>query len=629
MQSGGLAKFICLIMAGAMVMILVGSRVGAGSDEYFSYGQLANQVEVLVNKYPGLVSSTAAGKTVDGRTIWAVTLGKGPRNVIITGALHASEWIATPVLIRTMETYARDYQQGAIVNGEPVSHILDNYSFTFFPMVNPDGVTLVQEGVDAFPDRKDALLAMNPGSSDFSKWKANIRGVDLNRNYNIRWGLPVSGSTAGEPNYAFYGGTEPESEPETKVIADWMRRHDPVLLLDYHSYGNLLYWYYLQTGEALERDRRIVRSMRAYSGFRMEEVTPSTLPSSTLTYWGSAVSKIPSICVELGGRPPNYLRMQDVSGIFNSVKYLPLVAVMNLPDYKPHISLESVDLPEKVEIPLLETGVLTPMPIPANAAIPETTWVSSASEIVSVSARGEITAHALGQATITLTVEGGVIATVQVTVSPNRVTDAVEISREGWNQSDRAVLTNTDNPKGAAALAARLGIPLLLTGDGLHDQTREEIVRLGVEKIYFYDAEGAVSAQAEQELEEMRINVTRVKGYGPASSQSWVGTRNSGGVTVIMGFDFPDTLDIASRAVSSCITVVTVEQLELPVALNIIRELNSDTVNVISGASYMERQMFPRVAQFYGPEFPLAAGDTVQIAIVGGPEGNGILVAAP
>lgn len=520
MQSCKLARVVCLAMISILILIpsgRVGSEgIGVSSDEFFSYEQLTSQIQTLARHYPNLVDLASTGKSVKGRTIWSVTLGKGQKNVIVTGSLHASEWITTPVLLKTMEAYAQDYYRGASVNGEPVKHILDNYSFTFFPMVNPDGVTLVLEGADAFPNRKEALLAMNPRGDDFSRWKANIRGVDLNRNYNVRWGLPVTGSAAHEPNYAFYGGAEPESEPETKVIVDWMRRHNPVLLLDYHSYGDILFWYYLQTGAVLERDRRIVQAMRDYSGYRMEAVAPSVLPSSTLTYWGSAAVKIPSICVELGNRPPNYLRMRDVSGIFSRVKYLPLIAVMNLPDYRPHLSLESVSLPEKLEISLLETEVLRALPSPANAKISKTSWVSSAPEIVSVSAQGEITAQKLGVAEITLTVDGGPTATVQVTVGPNDVFDAVEISRAGWDQSDTAVLTHGDTG-GAEELAARLDVPLLLTGDGdgLHELTREEIVRLGTEKIYIFDEDGAISALTELELEKMGVYAARVTGYSP------------------------------------------------------------------------------------------------------------------
>lgn len=54
----------------------------------------------------------------------------------------------------------------------------------FVPMVNPDGVTLQQEELKAFPISLHAsLLEMNEGSKNFKRWKANAKGIDLNRQY--------------------------------------------------------------------------------------------------------------------------------------------------------------------------------------------------------------------------------------------------------------------------------------------------------------------------------------------------------------------------------------------------------------------------------------------------------------
>ena len=59
----------------------------------------------------------------------------------------------------------------------------------FIPMTNPDGVRLAQEGAGFIRNKelKKNLLQIN-GGPDFSLWKANINGVDLNTNFDARWG---------------------------------------------------------------------------------------------------------------------------------------------------------------------------------------------------------------------------------------------------------------------------------------------------------------------------------------------------------------------------------------------------------------------------------------------------------
>lgn len=311
--------------------------------KYYTYDKLGQHLQKLASHYPGLARTAVVGKSVEGNNIWSITIGTGSEHVLILGSVHASEWITTPVLMRTIETLLWDYTQELSVQGELVKDILDRYSITFIPMVNPDGVKLVQEGAGAYPGRAEELLALNKYKdpetgaetdygNDFSRWKANIRGVDLNRNFPVKdWDKQPGSETVPEPRYAGYPGPYAESEPETKAVVNWVRNNNPVMLLDYHSYGDYLFWWYKQKN--LARDRKIVQAMRRYTGYRMEPEHGNTDFSASSTYWGSNEFGIPSVTVELGDQPPRLLGMGHVPGIFARVKYLPLIAIMNLPGY--------------------------------------------------------------------------------------------------------------------------------------------------------------------------------------------------------------------------------------------------------------------------------------------------------
>ena len=581
----------------------------------YTYNQLTSKLQALANQYPALVTLSVQGKSVDNRNIWSITLGKGSKKVLVTGSLHASEWITTPVLVETIESYLKEYGQGSRVNGEPVKHILDTYSITFLPMVNPDGVTLVQQGADAFPQRKNALLAMNhpTSGSNFNRWKANIRGVDLNRNFNVRWGEPISSSLiSNKPSYAFYGGPSPESEPETRVVANWIRNHKPEILLDYHSYGEYLFWYYLQTGSALERDRSIVQAMRAYSGYRMEGVNPNTLPSSTLTCFGSMVSKIPSVCVEVGNKPPRYLKMSDVPYIFSQVKYLPLIAIMNIPDYKPYIPVQSVSLISSIDTVPGAIEFLAASVSPSNASNKKVSWTSSHPDIVSVNSQGKLTVHKLGSATITVkTEDGGKSASCHVTVYPSlpriqgstRYLTAVEISKAGWDSAEAVILTRGDDFADGLAgipLAYQMDAPLLLTqSNSLNSHTRNEIERLGAEKVFILGGMEAISKNVEEELSiEMKLEVERINGINRFDTAAQIarGLHSSDTAVIVYGYNFPDALSSAAYAAVNGYPILLTNQNELHANTeSILQELEIKNTLVIGGQSVISDEVLKKL----------------------------------
>jgi g-D-glutamyl-meso-diaminopimelate peptidase len=62
-------------------------------------------------------------------------------------------------------------------------------SLSIVPIVNPDGVSLVLNGPPENETWRNRVIELNNGSTDFSGWKASIRGVDLNDQFPARWEL--------------------------------------------------------------------------------------------------------------------------------------------------------------------------------------------------------------------------------------------------------------------------------------------------------------------------------------------------------------------------------------------------------------------------------------------------------
>jgi g-D-glutamyl-meso-diaminopimelate peptidase len=211
-------------------------------------------------------AAISIGETAYGRQIWAASLGDGPATVLLHGAHHGSEWLTTPLLVRMLADYA----------GAPDADLLSQVTIWFVPMVNPDGVTLQQQGVLAFPEEaRPGLIAMNGGSTDFSWWKANGQGVDLNRQYPAQW--EAIRANVAVPALANHKGAAPLTAPEAVAMADFTATIDPEVTVSYHASGHVIYWHFYTDPEHVERDRALAQQLADLTGYAL--VPPEADPS--------------------------------------------------------------------------------------------------------------------------------------------------------------------------------------------------------------------------------------------------------------------------------------------------------------------------------------------------------------
>ena len=222
------------------------------------------------------------GRSVFGRDIIAAKAGSGAKKIIITAAIHARENVTASLVAEA----ALGYKGNATV--------------WFVPLVNPDGAEIVANGAEALGGRGftpketdkteliangdkefrtadaftealgaagEALIRINGGSRDFSLWKANAHGVDLNVNFDANFGQGRQNVFSPAPEN--YVGEYPFSEPETRALRDFTLETGPDLTISYHAKGRLVYWYFGQSGEAKERDRRIASEAAKTLGYSL------------------------------------------------------------------------------------------------------------------------------------------------------------------------------------------------------------------------------------------------------------------------------------------------------------------------------------------------------------------------
>ena len=207
----------------------------------YSYEQMVSDIWALAAAYPDLISVFSIGQSVEGRELLAFDFGRGKRQIVLCSTMHACENIATNVLMYMVDQYCQGYEEDGSYGGLSYREILDRVTFRVVPMVNPDGVELAQNGLSAVgAEAADALRAMGYGDYyDFSGWKANVRGVDINRNFSHGWG-ERDGVTGPAP--AYWCGPEPLSEPESRAMQQLLDATDYDMLISLHIRGEAVYW---------------------------------------------------------------------------------------------------------------------------------------------------------------------------------------------------------------------------------------------------------------------------------------------------------------------------------------------------------------------------------------------------
>jgi Predicted carboxypeptidase len=268
--------------------------------QVYSYDIMVRDLKKLEEAYPGLIRLHTIGESEYGRAIWAADLGLGDAYVMMNGSHHAREWITTILIMSMLEHYAQAYVRDATWNGAPVRDLLHRVTFRFVPMVNPDGVTLQQSGLSAFPEESHAdLIAMNGGSGNFKRWKANALGIDLNRQYPADWDHirePGSG-----PYYMNYKGKTTLAAKEAQAMAEATKRTNPEIAVAYHSSGEIVYWHFHTKPENVARDRAIAARYAGMAGYGL--VRPAKNPSGGgYTDWFIQTFGRPGLTVELGRR---------------------------------------------------------------------------------------------------------------------------------------------------------------------------------------------------------------------------------------------------------------------------------------------------------------------------------------
>jgi len=214
-------------------------RIINGQQRY-DYSIMMNDLNKLLDAYPFLQSSTI-GHSVLGNEIPEIQIGNGLKRIHYNGSFHANEWITTPIILTFLNDYLLSLTNQNTIRGISTLPLYQQTSLSIVPMVNPDGVNLVIQGPPEDEALRNQLINWNNGSNNFSGWKANIHGIDLNDQFPAKWELE-SARNPKTPGPRDYGGERPLSEPEAIAMADLTKKRDFARVLAFHTQGRVIYW---------------------------------------------------------------------------------------------------------------------------------------------------------------------------------------------------------------------------------------------------------------------------------------------------------------------------------------------------------------------------------------------------
>lgn len=266
----------------------------------YDYAALRDDLNRLIDIYPFMAYRTI-GNTVMDKPIPELRIGKGSKQVHVNGSFHANEWITTSVLIKFLNQYLLALTNSSTIRGLNMWPYYEGATFSMVPMVNPDGVDLAIHGLPAQEPYRSNVLSYNGGNTDFTGWKANINGVDLNDQFPALWEREVARNPV-ERGPRDYPGTAPLTEPEAIAMANLTRQSDFDHVLAFHTQGEVIYWGFENREPAYAETManefarvsgyEAIRNVESYAGFKDWFIYDFRRPGFTVEL-GSGVNPLP------------------------------------------------------------------------------------------------------------------------------------------------------------------------------------------------------------------------------------------------------------------------------------------------------------------------------------------------
>lgn len=271
------------------------------TKQKYSYTDMKADLSVLEKTYDRYCRVDVIGATAQGRNLYDVVVGNqnADKTLLIVSTIHGREYACTVILMRQIEYYLRNYNK--TINGLKPATVLKDMQIHYVVMANPDGVNISQ--------------------TKYARWKANSRGVDLNRNYPYKF--VVSGKKGPEGYTGAKAGSEKETQALMSLTKSLKKNTDLCAVINYHAMGEIIFGEYSGNSASTKKEVRTLYLLaRRLTGYKDAGGYNSTGHGCYREYvmYGQG---IPSITIEVGKHwcPIPY---SDYQSIYNKNKMVVL-----------------------------------------------------------------------------------------------------------------------------------------------------------------------------------------------------------------------------------------------------------------------------------------------------------------
>lgn len=208
-------------------------------QDYQPLSVISSWLRLLEAMFPTYVRLISIGTSYEGRDIPGIRMGvieeygkktEPRKTILITGGVHAREWISTSTVNYLVWSFTAAYGKEPLV-----TKLLQHFDVVFVPVVNPDGYEYTWT-TDRLWRKSRQMTSMR-----------FCRGLDLDRAFGYEWDAARHQT---DPCSESYGGDEPFQAVEASQLAKWAKNETSngdvnfIGFLDLHSYSQQILFPY-------------------------------------------------------------------------------------------------------------------------------------------------------------------------------------------------------------------------------------------------------------------------------------------------------------------------------------------------------------------------------------------------
>jgi murein tripeptide amidase MpaA len=221
---------------------------------YLNVDEIEAALEALAASHPSVTELVPLPhRTSEGRQSHALRIGppdaQGANVVVITGGLHAREWVPPDALVNLAADLIEAHSGGSGLryggqrfSADDIRGVVEGLQLVLFPCVNPDGRHHSQTSAEVLwrKNRRRVSPGLGPGCV----------GVDINRNFDVLWDFrrhfaPDSRVSASDDpcDFQVYVGPAAASEAETRNVVSLLDRYQRAhWFVDVHSHVPAIFY---------------------------------------------------------------------------------------------------------------------------------------------------------------------------------------------------------------------------------------------------------------------------------------------------------------------------------------------------------------------------------------------------